>query len=108
MHYDSDGQTLDTVLRFPSEVQDVSIDRTNSRIAAIGAFGLVYLNTDDHSVVWSKTLNPDSNPHPDNYIEGTHVDIGTNGTIAALYGKRVSVYNPQGVSLSNQPNDSLD
>jgi hypothetical protein len=104
LHFDNDGKTLKTVLRFPASVKDISIDKNSNKMALVGSFGLIYMDTSNYSVIWSKILPVDSAAHPDNYVRGSHVDIGGNGNIASLYGKRITVWDAQGQNLTGSGN----
>jgi Bacterial Ig domain len=107
LHFNSDGKTLKSIFRFPSRVKDISADKTENKIAVIGDFGLFYIDTNNNSVLWSKTLPKDNSAHPDNLKEGTRVDIGNDGKIASLYGKRITVWDKQGNNLSGNNNETF-
>lgn len=108
LHYASDGTTLKNILRFPSAVKDISADKNADKIAIIGAFGLVYMDTTNYNVIWSKTSLPfDNGANAENYVVGTYVDIGTNGDIASLYSKRIMVWSASGTNLTGTGNTSF-
>ena len=104
LHFDKDGKTLKNIIRLPSAVKDIAMDKTQNRLVAIGDFGLVYIDTTNYNLIWNKILPIDSGAHPDNFKIGSRVDIGTNGNIASLYGKRITVWNQAGTNLTGSGN----
>ncbi|MBC7406573.1 MAG: hypothetical protein H7230_03850 [Candidatus Parcubacteria bacterium] len=107
LHFAADGQTLLKVLRYPSSVKDISIDKITSKVAVVGAFGISYLNPTNYTEDWSRILPIDSAAIAENFVRGTHVDIGSNGNIGTLYGKRITIWDSSGTNLTGSGNTTF-
>jgi hypothetical protein len=86
----SDGRTVLSVTRIGQRVSDVEVAADTGQIAVSGDFGVALLDAEAKAVVWNEAVG-----------NASHVAAGKNGTVAALVGKAVSVFDAQGGSLGN-------
>lgn len=97
---DETGQTIRSVTRFANPITDMDINRSNGTISVIGRFGVVTLDADADTMLWSDT--PGNN-------DTMRVAVAQDGTVAALVAsasssnptRNVTVYNSSGTEIGN-------
>jgi hypothetical protein len=87
----SDGRTVVSVTRLGSSVTDVAIRKSNGHIALSGSFGAAVLDSTGKTVIWSSAA-PGS---------PSEIAIGNDGTVAALAGTKVTVFDAVGAVLGS-------
>lgn len=90
LRLDSQGKEVKSITRIGKEVKDMEIDQKSGAIAVAGDFGVAVLDAAASKVTWSKS---------DGAID--RVSIGDDGTVAALGGGKVSVYDASGQLLKS-------
>lgn len=83
----ADGTQLLSVTRLGGPVLDVAV-APGGEIAVAGGFGVALLAADASAALWTVEL-----------ADATRVAVGSDGTVAVLYGKSVRVLDPEGVQL---------
>lgn len=86
----SDGRNVLSVTRLGSAVTDIAIRRSTGHIAVSGSFGAAVLDSTGKTVLWS-------NSAPGSVSE---ISIGHDGTVAALAGTKVTVFDNEGAIKS--------
>lgn len=89
---DSKGQRVLSLTRLGAVVNDLEVRRDGGQIAVAGDFGLALLSPDGKTSLWSVT---------DQGAAG-RVAVGNDGTVAALFGKTLRVYGPDGKALGSR------
>lgn len=90
---DGSGGKVLGMARLPSPVEDMEINHSNGKIAVAGAFGIAYLDAAGKTVLWSKTIGPGGGATDG---PGRRVSVGSDGTVAALFNKKVSAFDEAG------------
>lgn len=92
LRLDSKGQRVLSLTRLGQVVNDLEVRRKGGQIAVAGDFGLALLSPDGKSALWSVT---DQGP-------AGRVAVGNDGTVAALFGKTLSVYDSSGKAVGSR------
>ncbi|MFW5959827.1 MAG: Ig-like domain-containing protein [Chitinivibrionales bacterium] len=87
----SEGEIL-SFTSVPDRIDDMEIAKSSGRIGVIGEFGTYILSSDASEILWEK---PALNLNDGGSVlgPGRRISIGSDGTVAVLYGKSFAVYN---------------
>jgi len=107
-----DGQTLLSIARMTQNgaVEDMALHPTNDKIAVIGPSGFGLMSAAGDAMLWSQ--NGGSTTTTPIYSSGRRVDIGSDGTVAALYNTganaQIHIYDELGNPISGGVLNVLD
>jgi hypothetical protein len=92
---DASGRTILSITRLPSTVWDMEVSHETGAIAAVGAFGVVCLDTSAKSLLWRDSLAGNAGRK--------RVSIGADGAVGVLNTAtgHVDVFSNLGASLSS-------
>ncbi|HEY9691719.1 MAG TPA: SBBP repeat-containing protein [Oculatellaceae cyanobacterium] len=90
------GQQILSVTRLGNSIDDLDVNRSQSTIAVVGDFGLALLSSQANQVLWSKYISTGGGALASS---GRRVAVGTNGEVAALFNKKITIFNQQGTQL---------
>lgn len=99
IRFNSTGTEVLSVTRIGGSVDDMEIDGTAGRIAVIGDFGAALLSPNADKILWHKTLDPAGGGAVAS--PGRRIAVGSKGTVAALHGKAVTVFDQKGQQLGD-------
>ena len=92
MRLDPKGQRVLSLTRLGAVVNDLEVRRQGGQIAVAGDFGLALLSPDGKTPLWSVT----------DQGAADRVAVGDDGTVAALFGKTLRVYDAGGKALGSR------
>jgi DNA-binding beta-propeller fold protein YncE len=98
IRFNATGTQVLSVTRIGQSVDDMEINRSNGQVAVIGEFGAALLSSDANEVLWHRKLDPDGGGAVAS--NGRRIAIGNKGSVAALHGKRVTIFADNGTLLS--------
>ncbi len=90
------GEQILSVTRLGNSIDDLDVNRSQSTIAVVGDFGLALLSSQANQVLWSKYIGTGGGALASS---GRRVAVGTNGEVAALFNKKVTIFDQQGTQL---------
>jgi len=94
IRFNAAGTQVLSVTRIGQSVDDMEVNRSNGQIAAIGEFGAVLLSSDANEILWHSKLEPAGGGAVAS--NGRRIAIGSKGSVAALHGKRVTIFRSNG------------
>lgn len=92
LRLDSKGQEVVSLIRIGGVVNDLEVRREGGQIAVAGDFGLALLGADGNNLLWSVAGSGSA----------SRVAVSHDGTVAALFGKTLKVYDAQGRELGSR------
>jgi hypothetical protein len=99
IRFNSTGTEVLSVTRIGGSVDDMEIDRTTGQIAVSGDFGAALLSPNADKILWHKTLDPAGGGAVTS--PGRRIAVGGKGTVAALHGKAVTVFDQKGQQMGD-------
>jgi hypothetical protein len=89
LRLDGSGRTITSLSRIGGGVSDLEVDRQSGKIAVSGDFGVALLDAAATKVLWNVSLGGSA----------TKVAVGSDGTVAALAGKTITVLDASGATV---------
>lgn len=93
---DATGKRILSVTRLGNIIDDLAIHQQWGKIAAVGDFGVALLDSRAQSILWHVSLGEGGGAKASN---GRRVAVGNDGTVAALFRKKISVFDLSGALL---------
>ncbi|MBN2270197.1 MAG: hypothetical protein JXN61_06260 [Sedimentisphaerales bacterium] len=94
IRFNATGAEVLSLTRIGGSVDDMEVNRSNGQIAVIGDFGAALLSPDANEILWHRKLDPDGGGAVAS--NGRRIAIGNKATVAALHGKRVTIFKSNG------------
>jgi hypothetical protein len=110
LRLNTNGTEVLSITRLGARVDDMEVDRQTGNLAVIGATVsgattncfLGVLNPDATAFVWQTWLTPSGGGASDSDDPGRRVAMASDGTVAALHGKHLSVFAADGTLIGTR------
>ena len=96
---DRTGKKLLSLTRMGSIIDDIEVNSRTGKIAVVGDFGLALLG-DAQTLLWHQELGSGGSATMSN---GRRVAMGTDGKIAALFNRKITLFDETGTAVSEFP-----
>ncbi len=96
---DATGKELLSLTRIGTIIDDIEVNGRTGKIAVVGDFGLALLG-EAQTLLWHQELGSGGSATMSN---GRRVAMGTDGTIATLFNKKITLFDESGTALSEFP-----
>ncbi|MGL5192767.1 MAG: SBBP repeat-containing protein [Chroococcales cyanobacterium] len=93
---DRTGRKLLSLTRMGSIIDDIEVNSSTGKIAVVGDFGLALLG-DAQTLIWHQELGSGGSATMSN---GRRVAMGTDGKIAALFNRKITIFDETGTAIS--------
>ncbi|MCT7958575.1 SBBP repeat-containing protein [Laspinema palackyanum] len=93
---DATGRKLLSLTRMGRMIDDIEVNGRTGKIAVVGDFGLALLG-DAQTLLWHQELGSGGSATMSN---GRRVAMGTDGKIAALFNKKITIFDEMGTVVS--------
>lgn len=98
LRLDRTGTRLLSMTQMCNELDDMDVHRGNGKIAVVCEYGPALLSADGAMVLWTANVDPSGGSSTTG--EGRRISIGSDGTVAVLHGKHISVFGEGGDSIA--------